>query len=137
MTSDHEGPRAVDFNDGSRVVLEGDVLVNPTWVIYDESHAFLRQVQQVDRRAYGKQARMAELMAQQMGVAIADAAKALAQLLESWPKVPIVPFAREHLNNWAAPPETVMERAIAARKTRNTGPARPSGPSARRPRRHQ
>lgn len=132
MTSDHDlGYRAMDFNDGSRIIL-------------DETHLFRRGML-VNPRGWGKTAEQARKLAEQMGAAMGDAAKAMQLIVDSLPTVPTVQFARERLNTWslaADPGEEYddadpMARALALRRTRNTGPARPSAASARRPRRHQ
>lgn len=120
--SDHVSGSAIDLNGGTRVV-------------FDETHYF-RGIK-VDGRGWGKTVEQARLVAEHMGRSLAETAKAIQALVDALPTVPVVPFAREHLNSWAAPPQSVMERAIEAKKHRSTGPARPSAASARRPRRHQ
>ena len=61
--------------------------------------------------------------------------KALRELVQEMGKV-LEPFAKYTLDK-LEPPASAMDRALQARKNRNTGPARPTGQAARRPRRHQ
>lgn len=116
----------------------------PQFVVHDETHLFSRDILPVVPvvpfhratisypRGHGKKS---------MSEAFEDFGEAWVKLAEELAKVaatvPLVQFARERLNTWAEPPPDVMERALQARKNRNTGPARPSAQAARRPRRHK
>lgn len=102
-------------------------------IVFDETHLFARGIR-VNPRGWGKTLEAAQAAAEHLGRSMTEVAKAAQAIADA---VPVVPFARHHLNTWTAPPPSVMERAIEARKNRNTGPARPSGPKAHAPRRHQ
>lgn len=95
-------------------------------ILRREAFPVVPTVQFHNPRGYGKTATME---------AFEEFGRAWARLVADIGKV-LEPYVR-HVADRLEPPANVMERALQARKNRNTGPARPTGQAARRPRRHQ
>jgi hypothetical protein len=114
----------MDFDDGTRLEIYDE-----THVWYDSDGEVLERFPVVPVVHYHSGKKTTVEAFEEFGRAWAQLVKDAAQVLE--------PFARHIAERWAQPPANVMERALQARKNRNTGPTRPSAASARRPRRHQ